>query len=116
MRFDRFSLLASIPALVFCLIAFVAQSVQAASISLLRDPDIEHGLSRLAAPVLRAAGLNAKRVRILVVNDQSLNAFVIDSRTIFVHHGLLLKLTTPEMLQAVIAHFESLNQQQSCVL
>lgn len=104
MTFDRFSRLASIPALMFCMLVYVATSVQAASISLLRDPDIEHGLSRLAAPVLRAAGLNANRVRILVVDDSRFNAFVLDNRTIFINYGLILKVTTPEMLQAVIAH------------
>nr|WP_037254746.1 M48 family metalloprotease [Roseobacter sp. SK209-2-6] len=104
MIFDRFSRLASIPALVFCLCCLIAGQLQAASISLLRDPDIEYGLRRLAEPVLRATGLNAKRMRILVVNDPSLNAFVIDPNTIFLHHGLILKVTSREMLQAVIAH------------
>lgn len=104
MSFDRFFRLASIPALVVCALLQFAAAAQAASISLLRDPDIEHGLNRLAAPVLRAAGLNAKRMRILLVNDSSFNAFVLDSRTIFVHYGLVLKVTSPEMLQAVIAH------------
>jgi len=104
MTIDRFSRLMSIPALVFCMLVYAATSLQAASISLLRDADIEQGLSRLAAPVLRAAGLNAKRVRILLVDDPSFNAFVIDSRTIFVHYGLILKVKNADMLQAVIAH------------
>ncbi|KIC20879.1 M48 family metalloprotease [Leisingera sp. ANG-Vp] len=105
MSFDRFFRLASIPALLLCaLFTFAAGAAQSASISLLRDADIEHGLNKLAAPVLRAAGLNANRVRILLVNDSSFNAFVVDSRTIFVHYGLILKVTSPEMLQAVIAH------------
>lgn len=104
MTFDRFSRLASIPAVVFCLMLYIASSVQAASISLLRDADIEQGLARLAAPVLRASGLNAKRLRVLVVNDSQFNAFVLDSRTIFINYGLILKVTSPEMLQAVIAH------------
>ncbi|GAA6195466.1 M48 family metalloprotease [Pseudophaeobacter arcticus] len=104
MTFDRFSRLASIPAVVFCLLVYTATCVQAATITLLRDADIEQGLSRLAAPVLRAAGLNAKRLRILVVNDSQFNAFVLDSRAIFINYGLILKVTSPEMLQAVIAH------------
>ncbi|UWS01985.1 M48 family metalloprotease [Phaeobacter inhibens] len=108
MTFDRFSRLASIPALALAALCFVAgsmsSSAQAASISLLRDPDIERGLNELAAPVLRAAGLNAKRVRVLVVNNGSFNAFVVDSQTIFIHYGLILKVDRPEMLQAVIAH------------
>ena len=72
--------------------------------SLIRDPGIEYGLRELAFPILRAAGLNTKRIRILVVNDITFNAFVIDNNTIYLNHGLILSVNTPEMLQAVIAH------------
>lgn len=77
---------------------------KAQGIALLRDPDIEHALGQLARPVLQAAGLNPNRVRILVVDAGSFNAFVIDQKTIFLNYGLILKVTKPEMLQAVIAH------------
>lgn len=74
------------------------------SASLLRDPDIERGLRELAAPILNAAGLSTGSVKILIVDDPSLNAFVIDQKHIFLHSGLILKLETAEQLQAVIAH------------
>ena len=76
----------------------------ARAVSLLRDPDIEHALDRLARPVLEAAGLGATRTDIVLVDDRSLNAFVVDRGTIFIHSGLLLKMDTAAMLQAVIAH------------
>ena len=79
-------------------------AAQSAAQSLIRDPDIEHGLRELAFPILRAAGLNTNRVRVLVVNDGAFNAFVIDYNTIYVNYGLILGVDTPEMLQAVIAH------------
>lgn len=79
-------------------------AAQGAAQSLIRDPDIEHGLRELAFPILRAAGLNTNRVRVLVVNDGAFNAFVIDYNTIYVNYGLILGVDTPEMLQAVIAH------------
>ena len=82
--------------------ALYAQTAQAAG--LLRDSDIEEGLSQLAAPVLIAAGLSPVSTKILVVNDDRLNAFVIDRRHIFLHSGLILRSKTPEMLQSVIAH------------
>ncbi len=72
--------------------------------TLLRDPDIEYSLNRLARPVLNAAGLNPGRVKIVVIRDSSLNAFVIDGRRIFIHSGLILKLGSAAELQAVIAH------------
>jgi predicted Zn-dependent protease len=90
--------------LVVSVVIFLSGSQPLAAISLLRDPGIEHGLTQLAMPILRAAGLNASRVRVLVVNDASFNAFVIDSQTIFVHYGLILKTDNAAMLQAVIAH------------
>jgi len=76
----------------------------AQSAGLLRDSDIEAGLSRIAAPVLIAAGLSPVSTKVLVVDDDRLNAFVIDRHHIFLHSGLILRSTTPEMLQYVIAH------------
>ncbi len=104
MFFDRVQALASIPALALSVLIYLGSAVPGAAISLLRDAGMEHGLSQLAMPVLRAAGLNAQRVRVLVVNDDSFNAFVIDSQTIFLHYGLILKTDNAAMLQAVIAH------------
>ncbi|WP_397542977.1 M48 family metalloprotease [Roseovarius salis] len=72
--------------------------------TLLRDADIEHALKRLAEPILDAAGLGATRTDIVLVDDRSLNAFVVDRSTIFIHSGLLLKMESAAMLQAVIAH------------
>jgi len=72
--------------------------------TLLRDAEVERGLKALAQPILQAAGLNARNMRILVVDDPSLNAFVINSRSIFLHSGLIMKVKTPEELQAVLAH------------
>ncbi|MBE1292615.1 MAG: tetratricopeptide repeat protein [Rhodobacteraceae bacterium] len=84
-------------------IALVLSSTTAQAVSLLRDPDIEHALQRMSSPVLYAAGLG-DNIKILLVNDQSLNAFVVDHGHIFINSGMLMRMTTPEMLQAVIAH------------
>ena len=62
----------------------------------LRDSDIEEGLSRLAAPVLIAAGLSPVSTKVLVVDDDHLNAFVIDRRHIFLHSGLILRSKRPK--------------------
>ncbi len=104
MAFERLSRLASIPAVLLLAVTWVVSAMQASAQSLIRDPDIEHGLQELAFPILRAAGLNTKRVRVLIVNDGTFNAFVIDYNTIYINYGLILSVETPEMLQAVIAH------------
>jgi len=85
-------------------LAFTWLASTAHAIGLLRDAEVERGLREIAAPILQAAGLSSGNVAILLVNDQSLNAFVVNSRAIFIHSGLLMKLESREQLQAVIGH------------
>lgn len=82
----------------------VALALPARARGLIRDPDIEHALAELARPVLNAAGLSPAQVRILVIDDPGLNAFIVDNRHIFIHSGMLMKLDSPAQVQAVIAH------------
>ncbi len=80
----------------------LAQSATAQN--LIRDAELEHSLTELARPILNAAGLSPSRVKIIVLSDRSLNAFIIDTRHIFIHSGLITRMEDPSMLQAVIAH------------
>lgn len=84
--------------------ALVITALPAQALSVIRDAELERSLKELAKPVLRAAGLGTNSVRIIVIKDSSLNAFVVDSRHIFVHSGLIQRLNRPEALQAVLAH------------
>ncbi|MEX0308649.1 MAG: M48 family metalloprotease [Tateyamaria sp.] len=86
------------------LIVSLALALPARAISLLRDADMEYALAQVAAPVLKAAGLSASRTKILVVNDSTLNAFVVSNDAIFIHAGLISRMDRAAMLQAVIAH------------
>ena len=104
MAFERVPLAPSIPALLLTVVLSLVSALPAAAITLLRDPDIEYGLSRIAAPILRAAGLSSSNTRIYLVNDQKFNAFVIDHNSIFLNSGLINKIEDVEVLQAVIAH------------
>lgn len=72
--------------------------------SLLRDADIEQALRMIARPIFRAAGVSENSIKLLVVGDDSLNAFVADSQHILLHSGLILRLGSAEELQGVIAH------------
>jgi predicted Zn-dependent protease len=72
--------------------------------SLLRDPDIEHGLKELARPLIATAGLNPARIDILVINDDRMNAFVANDRLMVLHSGLIMRMDSAAELQAVIAH------------
>lgn len=93
-----------IPHLILTLAVFFATSLPLGAVTLLRDPDIEHALDRLAKPILLAAGLSPNQVHVLVIRDRTMNAFIVDSRHIFIHSGLIMRLKSPAELQAVIAH------------
>ncbi|PRX38186.1 Putative Zn-dependent protease, contains TPR repeats [Meinhardsimonia xiamenensis] len=90
--------------LTLALALLLAMTPRAEAGGLVRDPDIEHALSRLAQPVLSAAGLNPNRVQVLVYEDPKFNAFVASPSLIVVHSGMILRLERAEQLQAVLAH------------
>lgn len=104
MPLHRATPLSSILRLLCACTILLALALPAQAVTLLRDSDLEHGLKQIAAPVLRAAGLSPNRVKILVVDDGNLNAFVISPDAIFIHSGMIGRLTTAAQLQGVIAH------------
>lgn len=77
---------------------------QRGGLSLIRDAEIEHTIARFSKPVFEAAGLDSRGVRVHLVNDSQLNAFVAGGQRIFLYTGLLLRVETPNQLIAVIAH------------
>ena len=83
---------------------WLALTLQAGAATLIRDADIEHALSELARPILQAAGLSPNSVKVLIIQDDTMNAFILDNNHIFIHSGLLLRMKTASMLQSVIAH------------
>ena len=76
------------------LLLCLSMAAPARAVTLLRDADIEHALKQLARPILTAAGLPVSSIRVLVVKESDYNAFVVDSRHIFITSGLLMKLTS----------------------
>ncbi len=72
--------------------------------SLIRDEEVETTIRAYATPIFQAAGLEASQVRIHIVQDSSLNAFVAGGQRIFFHTGLLLGTETPNQLIGIIAH------------
>ena len=80
------------------------QVVPAAAQGLIRDAEIENTIRAYATPIFSAAGLDADSVRIhLVANDQ-LNAFVAGGQRLFVYTGLLMEAEEPGEVIGVIAH------------
>jgi predicted Zn-dependent protease len=77
---------------------------RAASISLIRDAEIEATLEQMAGPILDAAGLGRDSVRIYIVNDNQLNAFVAGGMNLFLNTGLIMRTENAGQLAGVMAH------------
>jgi len=72
-------------------------------ISTIRDAEIEATLEKISTPVFQAAGMPAGSVEIFIINDKTLNAFVVGRNMAF-HTGLLIAMDDPGELLGVIAH------------
>jgi len=70
----------------------------------IRDAEIEAIIAGYTAPIFTAAGLDPSAVRVYIVKDDSINAFVAGGMNIFVFTGLLLRAERPAQLIGVIAH------------
>lgn len=79
-----------------------AQPVQAQSI--LRDAETEAMFADMATPLVKAAGLSPRDVKVVLINDDSINAFVVGGQTIYVHSGLIQAADNANEVQGVIAH------------
>ena len=71
---------------------------------LIRDGETEHIIRTMASPLFSAAGLDPASVQIILVEDNTLNAFVSGGMNIFIHTGLITESESPEALIGVIAH------------
>lgn len=72
--------------------------------SFIRDPETEDTLRRMSEPIFLAADISPESVRIFIINDPSINAFVAGGQNIFFHTGLITSAERPSMLLGVIAH------------
>ena len=89
---------------IVAMLAVLGAGAPAGAQSLIRDAEIEADLRRLADPIFASAGLDPASVRVFIVNDPSLNAFVAGGQNMFVNTGLIQSAQTPEQLAGVIAH------------
>lgn len=86
------------------LIGVLMMAITPAAAGLIRDTEIEQLLRDYAAPILQAANLEPQQIDVIVLNDAKINAFVLDSRRIFINSGLLISANTPNQIIGVIAH------------
>jgi predicted Zn-dependent protease len=81
-----------------------AQTGANAGIPMIRDAETEQLLRDYTAPIFRAAGLAQQNVRVVIIDDNQFNAFVMDAHRIFVNSGALMQAKTPNELIGVFAH------------
>jgi predicted Zn-dependent protease len=79
-------------------------SARAATISLIRDAEIEATLAEIAGPIFEAAGIGRDAVSIYIVQDNQLNAFVAGGMNLFLNTGLLMRTEHAGQLAGVVAH------------
>jgi len=89
---------------IFVSMLVVAPPVEAKGLSLIRDTEVENTIRAYAAPLFTAAGLDAAAVKVHIVNDSRLNAFVAGGLNLFVNTGLLMASDNPDQIIGVFAH------------
>ncbi|WEK45426.1 MAG: M48 family metalloprotease [Candidatus Andeanibacterium colombiense] len=86
----------------FALLQIAAQPVAAQSI--LRDAETEKLLQDMMDPLTVAAGMPKGAVQVVLLQDNTLNAFVAGGQRIYVHSGLLEAADSANEVQGVLAH------------
>ncbi|TMJ18443.1 MAG: tetratricopeptide repeat protein [Alphaproteobacteria bacterium] len=86
------------------LLSFAAMARPAFAQQILRDAETESLLRDMSRPLILAAGLQPENVRIVLIHDDSINAFVAGGQIVYVHSGLFTRAENANEVQGVIAH------------
>ncbi|MFA6123792.1 MAG: M48 family metalloprotease [Sphingomonas sp.] len=76
----------------------------AAAQSILRDAETEAMFNDMSRPLILAAGLSPNNVRVVLINDDSINAFTAGGQTVYINSGLIQAADNANQVQGVIAH------------
>jgi predicted Zn-dependent protease len=85
-------------------LSFAVVARPAAAQQILRDAETEALLRDISRPLIEAAGLQPENVRIVLIHDREINAFVAGGQIVYIHSGLFTASETANELQGVIAH------------
>ncbi|MDB9761886.1 M48 family metalloprotease [Alphaproteobacteria bacterium] len=88
------------------LVIFIINSkdLNAQNLGLIQDAEIELNIRKWIEPIFKVANINSKSVKIYIINDNSINAFVAGGQNIFINTGLILKAKEVNALIGVLAH------------
>jgi predicted Zn-dependent protease len=90
--------------LMLLLLSFAVGVRPAMAQEILRDAETEALFRDMERPIIQAAGLRPENVKIIVLQDSSINAFVAEGQTVYVHSGLIAAADNVNELQGVVAH------------
>lgn len=91
-------------AVVAALVQPLPVAAQGGGLSLIRDAEIEATIRAYAEPVFKVAGLDAAAIKVHLINDNRINAFVTPGMNMFINTGLLMRADSPNQVIGVIAH------------
>src|SRR5690349_24877488 len=72
--------------------------------AVLRDSETELLFKDISRPLIKAGGLDPNSVRVVLLNDPEINAFVATGQTVYIQTGLIQAVDNVNQLQGVIAH------------
>lgn len=85
-------------------LSLLAAAQPAHAQSILRDAETEAMFDDMSRPLIIAAGLSPRNVKVVLIQDDSINAFVAGGQTVYVHSGLIASADNANQVQGVIAH------------
>ena len=88
----------------FALLLLIGIANPAFAQSILRDAESEALLADMSRDLIKAANLQPNNVRIILINDPSINAFVAGGQAVYIHSGLIDAASSANEVQGVIAH------------
>jgi predicted Zn-dependent protease len=71
---------------------------------ILRDAETESLFKDMSRPMIVAAGLSPANVQVVLIQDDSINAFVAGGQIVYIHSGLIQAADNANEVQGVIAH------------
>ncbi|WP_414593660.1 M48 family metalloprotease [Ancylobacter sp. G4_0304] len=85
-------------------LATPAGAQQARVPGVIRDAEIEALMRDYTRPIFKAAGLTQQNIQVVLIGNDSFNAFVADGKRIFINTGALKQAETPNEVIGVLAH------------
>ncbi len=90
--------------LMLLVLSFAIMGRPALAQSILRDAETEALFRDMARPIIEAAGLSPRNVEIVMIQDDTPNAFVAGGQIVYIHSGTVTSADNINEIQGVVAH------------